>query len=148
MSMSDQSDQFAVETERSRSAVLRLIQVGLNGHDRAVMDALVAGDVVRHGPGGAVKVGREPAGRSMAERSWALFPDWRYEIEALLAEGELVAARVRASGTHASGAAVATTWTQIYRVRNGQVVESWLDVDNAGLIRQLQALGEPVDREF
>lgn len=143
--MTDQSDGV---TERSRQAVLRLIQMGLDGHDRAVMDEMVAADVIRHGPGGSVKAGREPAGRSMAERSWTLFPDWRYEIEALLAEGELVAARVRASGTSASGVAVATTWTQIYRVRNERIVESWLDVDNAGLISQLEALGEPVDRDF
>ena len=133
---------------QSRQVVQNMIQFGLDSHDRAVMDEMVASDVVRHGPGGSVRVGREPAGRSMAERSWALFPDWRYEIEALLAEGEMVAARVQASGTHTSGAAVSTTWTQIYRVRDGQIVESWLDVDSAGLIRQLQALGIPMDRDF
>jgi predicted SnoaL-like aldol condensation-catalyzing enzyme len=132
-------------TEQSRQVVLRLIEEGLNGHDRAMMDALTAEGRFMHDPGGRVRVGRDPIGQSAAERSWALFPDWRYDVEAMLAEGELVAVRVRASGTHASGTPVTTTWTEIFRVRDGKIVEAWLDVDHLGLVRQLEALGERVE---
>lgn len=134
-------DQSRADSEASRQVILRFIQEGLNGHSRAVMDAVTAEDRIVHDPGGRTRVGRDLPGQSAAERSWALFPDWRYEIETLLAEGDLVAVRVRAGGIHSSGAAVTTTWTEIFRVRDGKIAEAWLDVDNLGLIRQLQALG-------
>src|SRR5579859_305206 len=133
-------DQARAESEASRQVIVRLIQEGLNGHNRVVMDDLTAEDRVVHDPGGHIRIGRDQPGQSAAERSWALFPDWHYEVETLLAEGELVAVRVRAGGMHSSGVSVTTTWTQIFRVRNGKIVEAWLDVDNLGLIRQLQAL--------
>lgn len=138
-------DQSRADAEASRQVILRFIQEGLNGHSRAVIDAVTAEDRIVHDPGGHTRVGRDQPGQSAAERSWALFPDWHYEIETLLAEGELVAVRVRAGGIHSSGVAVTTTWTEIFRVRNGKIVEAWLDVDNLGLSRQLQALGMDIE---
>jgi ketosteroid isomerase-like protein len=56
------------------------------------------------------------------------------------AEDELVAARVRAGGTHTreakrgpwrgltpEGTRYSTAWTAIFRVRDGKIVEQWLD---------------------
>lgn len=138
-------DQSRADSKASRQVILRFIQEGLNGHSRAVMDELTDENRIVHDPGGRTRKGRELPGQSAAERSWALFPDWRYEIETLLADGELVAVRVRAGGIHSSGVPVTTTWTQIFRVRDGKIVEAWLDVDNLGLSRQLQALGITIE---
>ena len=80
--------------------VLRFIEEALQGHSRERMDELIAPDYIRHMPGGQHRTGRDPLGQSAAEMGWAACPDWSYEIEVLLAEGELVAVRVSAGGTH------------------------------------------------
>lgn len=120
--------------------VLRFIEEALHGHSRERMDELIAAEYVRHMPGGQRITGRDPMGQSAAEIGWAACPDWSYEIEVLLAEGELVAVRVTAGGTHTrqaeggpwrgltpDGTRYSTTWTAIYRVRHGKIVEQWLD---------------------
>lgn len=58
----------------------------------------------------------------------------------LLSEGDLVAVRVSAGGTYtrrvevgpwrgltSDGTRYSTTWTAIYRVQHGKIVEQWLD---------------------
>ncbi|HEX8916950.1 MAG TPA: ester cyclase [Chloroflexota bacterium] len=129
-----------MSTEGSRAVVVRFIEDALQGHSRDRMDELIAEDYVRHMPGGQRITGRDPIGQSAAEQGWAACPDWSYEIEVLLAEGELVAVRVSAGGRHTrqaeggpwlgltpDGARYSTTWTAIYRVRDGKIVEQWLD---------------------
>lgn len=129
-----------MSTEESRTVVLQFVEGALGGHSRDRMDELIAPDYVRHMPGGQRVLGLEPIGQSAAEVGWAAFPDWSYEIEVLLAEGKLVAVRVRAGGTHTrqaergswrdltpDGTRYSTTWTAIYRVRGGKIVEQWLD---------------------
>jgi predicted SnoaL-like aldol condensation-catalyzing enzyme len=120
-----------VLTEESRTVVLRFIEEALNGQSRYCMDELIAEEYVRHMPGGQRITGRDPIGQSAAELGWAACPDWKYEVEALL---------VSAGGTHTrlvevgpwrgippSSKRYTTTWTAIYRVRDGQIVEQWLD---------------------
>lgn len=129
-----------VITEETRAVVKRYVQEALGGHSRDRMDTMIAEDYVRHMPGGHRIVGRDPIGQSAAEQGWAACPDWRYEIEVLLAEGDLAAVRVSAGGTHTrqadagpwrgltpDGTRYTTTWTAIYRVRDDKIVEQWLD---------------------
>ena len=73
------------------------------------------------------------------------FPDYWMEIELMVAEEDRVAARFRQGGTHegelmgipATGKEVVWTEIGILRVADGKVVESWYDVDMAGLMQQL-----------
>ena len=73
------------------------------------------------------------------------FPDYWMTIEHMVAEPDRVAARFRQGGTHqgelfgipATGKTVEFTETGILRIADGQVVESWYDVDMMGMMQQL-----------
>ena len=73
------------------------------------------------------------------------FPDDRVEIELITADGDLVSYRARESGTHKGeflkipATNKAATWTEIqfFRIKNGKVVEHWVDVDIFSWFQQL-----------
>jgi predicted ester cyclase len=79
----------------------------------------------------------------------AAFPDLAIREEALIAEGDLVAARWVASGTHSgapfagmepSGRRFEIAGMSFYRVRAGRIVEGWVCDDTLGMLTQLGAL--------
>lgn len=73
------------------------------------------------------------------------FPDTELEINDLILEGNKVAARITASGTHKgalmgiapTGKRVSITGTSITHVRDGKQVESWASYDQLGMLQQL-----------
>ena len=79
------------------------------------------------------------------------FPDARFTVEDLIAEGDRVAARLTMRGTHlgpmngvpATGRAVVVTGMSIERVANGRIVEGWNQNDALGLLGQLGLLPPP-----
>jgi len=76
------------------------------------------------------------------------FPDVKFTLEDLIAEGDRVALRWSATGTHraglmgiaATGKQVTVTGTDIYRISGGKVRESWVHWDTLGFIQQLGAV--------
>lgn len=82
------------------------------------------------------------------------FPDLTHEIEAIVAEGDLVVVRVVLRGTHDGpfemGRPIAPTHRRVelrsmhmIRVADGQCAEHWVFRDDVGLMRQLGALPTP-----
>ncbi len=73
------------------------------------------------------------------------FPDMDWTIDAMVAEGDMVATRLTLRGTHQgefmgvkpTGKQVTFTQTAIARVKDGKVVEGWLEADYLGLLQQL-----------
>jgi predicted ester cyclase len=73
------------------------------------------------------------------------FPDFHFTVEDLLAEGDKVAGRIRASGTHQGEfMGVPPTgkhWTVaeivINRIVGGTIAEHWANIDMLGLMQQL-----------
>jgi predicted ester cyclase len=77
------------------------------------------------------------------------FPDLRYEIEELVAEGDKVVSRWRMTGTHsgvlespamtlpATGRTLDLWGVSIYRIEAGMVVEIWESFDMMEFLRQL-----------
>jgi steroid delta-isomerase-like uncharacterized protein len=75
------------------------------------------------------------------------FPDLSFKVEMTIAEGDLVACRWTASGTHLgpwgaiapTGKSVHFSGVNIFRLRDGKVVEIWNHRDDLGLMTQLGA---------
>jgi predicted ester cyclase len=73
------------------------------------------------------------------------FPDWQAGQQAHIAEGDLVAERFTARGTHQgeilgvapTGRQVTLAGINIFRVQNGKVVERWGRTDDLGFLQQL-----------
>jgi predicted ester cyclase len=79
------------------------------------------------------------------------FPDLQVRIEdELVAEGDLVVARLALTGTHtgpfagreASGRVARWSSIRIYRIDGGKVIQTWAMQDRLGLLQQLGALPE------
>jgi steroid delta-isomerase-like uncharacterized protein len=73
------------------------------------------------------------------------FPDLKLTIEDQVADGDRVATRFTARGTHrgdlmgiaATGAKVTITGISIDRMRDGKSVETWTNYDALGMLQQL-----------
>jgi predicted ester cyclase len=116
-------------------------------HDASAVRPWATDDYLQHGPFGP-NVTRDQFEAGNRDIVWKALPDISIQLEPLLADGELVAARGLGGGTHtgaelfgvpATGRAVTFTETHIYRLRGTQVCEHWLQVDLLGLLGQLQS---------
>jgi steroid delta-isomerase-like uncharacterized protein len=75
----------------------------------------------------------------------AAFPDAQFHIEDQIAEGDKVATRWTAHGTHRghlqgiapTSRQVTVTGITILRIANGKIVESWGNSDTLGMMQQL-----------
>nr|MDQ3577836.1 ester cyclase [Actinomycetota bacterium] len=108
----------------------------VNGGDLAIVRELFSEDCVVHKTG--LSLPRGPEAFKMAIRQWRdAFPDYRVTIEALFGEGDLVASLFVAEGTHRGSLqghpptekSFTLSGTDVHRVVNGLVVESWLADD-------------------
>lgn len=79
------------------------------------------------------------------------FPDSRFPMDAVVAEGDRVAVRHRLVGTHAgefqgvppTGKPVVVPALVIFRFAEGRVVEAWLNAELVGLLMQIGAIPMP-----
>jgi steroid delta-isomerase-like uncharacterized protein len=121
--------------------VRRFYEEAINQRDPDAVDRLLSPDFVHNG---------ELRGRAGQREAVAAFldgfSDLRNEIAMLIAEGDRVVARQHWAGTHdgpfagvaASGRAVRFTSTAVLRIEEGLIAEAWDEVDQAGLLGQIQ----------
>jgi steroid delta-isomerase-like uncharacterized protein len=75
-------------------------------------------------------------------------PGYTYEIHDQIAQGDLVANRITWRGVHsatlagvpATGRSVELRGINMFRVRDGRVVEQWAQLDMLGLLQQIGAI--------
>lgn len=131
------------DREAHKRLVRRYVDGVYNGGDVALVEDLIADDHICHGPLGN-HCGLESIRRDVLGLRDA-FPDLRFELTDLVAEGDRVARRWVATGTHygpfqgiaPTGRRVSVTGIAIDRVHDGKLAETWLDFDMFGLLRQL-----------
>ena len=83
------------------------------------------------------------------------FPDLRLTVQDIMAEGDMVAARVAFRGTHRgefqgippTDKEVNFTSMEFNRVVEGKVEEHWVEIDLLGLMVQVGAIPEPEQSE-
>jgi steroid delta-isomerase-like uncharacterized protein len=119
--------------------------------DLSLADDVLSADVVFHGavPDGDLR-GRE-AVKGFVAAYRAAFPDAVSTVEDQVAEGDTVATRWRARGTHdgplgdlpATGREFAIDGVTIERLEGGRIAEVWVARDELGLMRQLGVLPQP-----
>ena len=110
-----------------------------------VADEIIAADYVRHDPGDPFPARGPEDVKRIVTMLRAMLPDMRLEIEAMVAEGDLVVSRYTATATDTvgymgmppTGKTIRTPAIQIFRFANGKIVESWAARDDLGTLRQL-----------
>ncbi len=131
----------------NKDVVRRFYEELWNRGNLDAADKLVAQDYVRHD----LRPGDAPPGpsgqKAVAEKFRAAFPDVRLELEALVAEGDLVAARWTISGTHQgawgdvtpTGRKVRFSGVNFFRIADNRIAEIWNIRDDLGLWEQVGA---------
>ncbi|MEV0324308.1 ester cyclase [Streptomyces sp. NPDC050658] len=106
-----------------------------------------AEDYVRHDLRGTAATPGPEGQRRIARDFHAAFPDLHFQVDLILAQGELVAARWTSAGTNTgswgsvspTGRFARFSGVNIFRLRDGKVVEIWNHRDDLALMQQLDA---------
>ena len=134
----------------NKAVIRRLFDQVYNDQNLGVLDELVAEDVVNHSATEEHKHGIEGF-RHVMEWGAALMPAGRYELLDMIAEGEMVACRVRVSGTQSgevfgippTGKSFTAEHVHWHRVTDGKLVERWAVRDDLGTLIQLGIIDPP-----
>jgi len=135
-----------VTAESNKAVVRRLFGEVLNPGDLGRAGELIGAGFVDRG--GAPGQAPGPEGFEQANAMLRVaFPDLRLAVEEMVAEGDKVAVRFTARGTHrgefmgvpATGKRVAWEVISIVRVADGKIAERWSRSDAPGLRQQLGA---------
>lgn len=135
--------------EENKRIVSRIPEEVANQGNLSVMDEIFAEDLVDHSPLGELR-GRDAA-KEQFEWIRAAFPDLEVTVEEMIAEGDIVAARVRWHATHEgefmgiepTGREVEFPIFAFLRLEDGKVVERWIQPDQLGLFQQLGVVEPP-----
>ena len=132
-----------MSTEKNKALVHRVFEEGFNQNKASVIDELIAPNYVNYDfP--APAPGREGF-KIVTSMFLAAFPDMHITLEEKIAEGDKVVTRGYFTGTHqsefmgiaATGKQVNVKYIDIWRVKDGQLVENWVQMDLLGLMQQL-----------
>jgi steroid delta-isomerase-like uncharacterized protein len=130
--------------EENKAVVRRFVEEVFNQGNLAAVDQFLAAE---YRDANALP-GQEP-GREGAKRAFSLyqevFPDLRYTIEEMIAEGDTVVTRVTFRGTHRgaflgippTNRQVNVPAVHITRLVEGTIREHWSLMDDLGLMQQL-----------
>ena len=132
-------------------AIARRGYEAINQNNLDALDEVVAPDITDHDPAPGQAPGLEGVKQWFSSMHTA-FPDFRMNVEDMIAEGDKVVTRVRLSGTHqgefmgidATGNRVTITGIDILRVNaDGKIVEHWGNFDDLGMMQQLGVMEPP-----
>jgi len=136
--------------EQNKQTVAAFIDALFTRGDLSAVDTYLAEDFINHDPPVGVGADREGM-RAAAALFRAGFPDWHSDQGLLIGEGDLVVEEFTASGSHrgevmgvpGDGRTVILKGINIFRVRDGRIVERWGRLDDFGLLRQLGLVPAP-----
>jgi steroid delta-isomerase-like uncharacterized protein len=136
--------------EQNKAIIREFIDRLFTKGDLGAVDDLLAEDFVNHNPPFGASSDREGM-RGAGAMFRAAFPDWHSDLGLLIGEGDLVVEQFTASGKQrgeimgvpATGRTVTLPGIQIFRVRNGRIVERWGRLDDLGLLSQLGLVNQP-----
>ena len=135
----------------NKSMIRRFIEEGLNKRNPALIEETYSSDYIGHDP-------ERPAPRTITDLQQGMvgllgkvFPDGQYSIERLVAEDDLVVWHWTFRATHkgelmgipATGKQISFGGINIFRLKDGKVLEDWVYRDTTGLMRQLGVLPAP-----
>ena len=130
-------------------SVLQRFYEELSSGNLDVIEELVADDFVEHEEFPGIEPNKEGVKQFYAMFRSA-FPDLRMQSHEMLAEGDLVSARIIRTGTHQGefigisprGSKIEVEAIDIFRIRDGELAEHWGVTDTITMMQQLGAFSE------
>jgi steroid delta-isomerase-like uncharacterized protein len=144
-----ESDAVSTTVEANKALVRRFYEEVWNSGNVDFAYQVFADDYIRHDLRPAQGVPGAEGQKQIAATFRSAFPDLRFAVDLVLGEGDYVAARWTAVGTHSgswggqepTGRSMRFSGVNLFRFRDGKVVEIWNHRDDLGLMQQL---GVPV----
>lgn len=145
--------------EDNKQVVHRLYEEGINRHDAPGAAAFYTADALNHGR----RVGREGM-QAVFEALFSTFPDFHYDIDQSIAEGDRVVCKVTMTGTHLGRPTLEQAFTgmltgvaptgkkvrvhqfHLFRIADGRICAHEAVRDDLSMLLQLGLLRRPVDR--
>ena len=143
-------------SEENKAIVRREIEELFNHTGNLdVAEEVYAPDFVGHDPTMPQDLHGMEAARQFAAEMRSAFPDLSCTIEEQIAEGDRVATRWVASGTHEgelmgispTGNRVTVAGMTIDRIADGQIAETWDTYDALGMMQQVGAIPSPEETQ-
>jgi steroid delta-isomerase-like uncharacterized protein len=139
-----------MSVEENKALSRRSFEEVWNQGDLAAIDELYDAHQVAHGLGVEIPAGTAGLKQFVTMYRTA-YPDTHFTIEDQIAEGDKVATRWTATGTHRgelfglapTGKRVTVTGMALSRIANGKLVETWNHFDALGQLQQLGAVPMP-----
>ena len=131
--------------EANEQASRKILEEVFGAGKYDLADDVIRADAIGHDPALPEPV-KGPEGLKEAARGYrGAFPDLELTIHETVAEGELVAIRWTAQGTHRgdlfgiapTGKQATVTGITIDRYAGGKIAESWTNWDTLGMLQQL-----------
>ena len=136
-----------MSAQENKAIIRRLIEEGYNKDNMDVIEELVAQNVINHS---AVPERQHGIESFKHVNRWvrAAFSDAHYQIDHMIAEGDMVAVRITASGTNdgefrgnpPTGKRFSADHVHWHRLADGKLVERWAVRDDLGAAQQLGLL--------
>jgi steroid delta-isomerase-like uncharacterized protein len=138
--------------EENRALARRWFEEVFNGQDLAVMDEIVAPDIVNHAGRDLVTLSGREGYRTLIRQLLTAFPDWHSTIDDMIAEDDRIVIRTTVRGTHRgeyrgvppTGRRFTWEHIHIFKVVDGKLAEHWACRNDVGLLQQLGAF-EPAE---
>ena len=133
----------------AKATARRYYEEVLNQGRLEVLDEIATGNYQENAPLPGQGTGREGLKRRAATFRSTLAQ--HFTVEQVICEGDLVAVRWSARGTHVgeffgippTGRAFTMSGIDIHRMEDGRLAEHWHEVDALGLMQQLGAIPSP-----
>jgi predicted ester cyclase len=140
--VTDQSVQSTVE--ENKAVIRRFVEEVQNQRNWDAYDELNDPSFVNHSSPPGVPSDRE-GGKMFLGGFLNAFPDARFTVDDMIAEGDQVVTKKTFTGTHkddffgipATGKPVTLQFVDIMRVRGGRNTERWLSMDQLSFMQQL-----------
>jgi steroid delta-isomerase-like uncharacterized protein len=133
-------------SETDNEALVRQYLDAFNDRDRDTMAELLADDVVEHGAHEELDGFDEIV--DFLDTYFEVFPDYSGTAEQIIAEGDTVAVRFTARGTHTgefrdvepTGHKAEWSGIAMYRIEDDEVAEIWVEEDRLEVLETLEAV--------
>jgi len=145
------ADDGVMTSTRNKQIVEEFVTALFTDGDLTAVDRYLDPDFINHDPPLPGAPDGPEGMRQAAELFRHAFPDWRSDIQRMIAEDDLVAEHFVAHGTHRgsvmgetpTGHDVALRGVNIFRIADGKIVERWGRLDDLGLLQQLGLAQSP-----
>lgn len=133
------------KTDSNKAMIRRFVEEVKNKRHLDQMGSIFQADYLEHNGTVASFGGGIEGYKKFLTHLFTAFPEDKVTIDELVAEGDMVVYRATETGTHKAeflgipATGKSATWTEIqfFKIKDGKVIEHWVDVDIYSWFQQL-----------